>query len=92
MDQELAQTRITKHTIDQVIGGGSEADGQVPQSSSSSIRPPFIRDSSWAAQDDARSDTSDALSAGGFNRSRAVWSNTGYVIPKQFIWFSHRLN
>ncbi|KAH9908211.1 ARM repeat-containing protein [Xylariomycetidae sp. FL2044] len=32
--------------------------------------------SSWAAYDDSRSDTSDALSATGFNRSRNVWGAT----------------
>lgn len=79
MDQELAQTRITKHTIDQVIGNNSEADSQAPMSSNPSVRPPFLRDGSWATQDDAQSDTSDALSASGFNRARAIWNNSGYV-------------
>jgi hypothetical protein len=83
MDQELAQSRITKHTIDQAIGSASEADypmndprvPNVPSGLNPSSRPQAYRDNSWAAQDDARSDTSDALSATGFNRARAIWNN-----------------
>ncbi len=82
MDQELAQTRNIKHTIDQAIGGASEADFPLHHpgeervnTAPPSIRQQFQRDSSWATQDDARSDTSDALSAGGFNRARAIWTN-----------------
>jgi hypothetical protein len=82
MDQELAQTRTMKHTIDQAIGNASEADYPLQHSGEEhinaappSVRPQFQRDNSWAAQDDSRSDTSDALSAGGFNRARAIWTN-----------------
>jgi len=84
MDQELAQRRITKHTVDQAIGPVSEADFSTAHSSEPSlynqsviqgIRPQYMRDNSWAAQqDDAQSDTSDALSASGFNRARNIWS------------------
>lgn len=76
MDQELAQTRITKHTLDQAIGNSSEADyplNHLPPT----MRPQIQRDNSWAGQEDARSDTSDALSASGFNRARAIWGNVG---------------
>jgi hypothetical protein len=87
MDQELAQSRITKHTIDQAMGPVSEADfsmssemsnahlNRIQQSLNAGPRPQMQRDNSWAAQDDARSDTSDALSAGGLNRSRNIWGN-----------------
>jgi hypothetical protein len=87
MDQELAQTRITKHTLDQVIGSPSELDFPVGQQAEGSghrfiqqdfkpnVRSQAHRDLSWAAQDDSRSDTSDALSASGFNRARAIWAN-----------------
>lgn len=87
MDQELAQTRITKHTLDQVIGSPSEIDFPMGQQAEGSghrfiqqdfkpnIRPQAHRDLSWAAQEDSRSDTSDALSASGFNRARAIWAN-----------------
>ncbi|KAL5326117.1 hypothetical protein ACEPPN_007255 [Leptodophora sp. 'Broadleaf-Isolate-01'] len=84
MDQELAQTRITKHTLDQVVGNASEADYPMHTPSEERLnhlpplaRPQFTRDNSWATQDDARSDTSDALSASGFNRARAIWNNGG---------------
>jgi hypothetical protein len=88
MDQELAQSRITKHTIDQAIGSASETDFPMtnhteidprfhPVASGLNLasRPQVYRDNSWAAQDDARSDTSDALSASGFNRARTIWNN-----------------
>ena len=87
MDQELAQSRITKHTIDQAIGPASETDFPIVHpvegdphfhTVPSGLHPVnhslSYRDGSWAAQDDARSDTSDALSASGFNRARAIWS------------------
>jgi len=84
MDQELAQTRITKHTLDQVVGNASEADYPLNHQSEDrlnqlppNIRPQIQRDNSWAGQDDSRSDTSDALSASGFNRARAIWGNAG---------------
>lgn len=86
MDQELALNKITKHTIDQAIGASSEADitlnSDIPnqrvchlQSVTTSNRLQVPRDNSWAAQDDTRSDTSDALSVGGFNRTRSIWGN-----------------
>ena len=89
MDQELAQSRITKHTLDQVIGTPSELDfpvGQqvedgdlrvnsIQQGPKFNARSQANRDLSWAAGDDSRSDTSDVLSAGGFNRARAIWGN-----------------
>ncbi len=84
MDQELAQTRITKHTLDQAIGNSSETDYPLNHQVDDrlnhlppNLRPQIQRDNSWAAQDDARSDTSDALSASGFNRARAIWANGG---------------
>lgn len=84
MDQELIQTRITKHTIEQVIGTASEADFPLnqpgdpksfPQALSTASRAPYDRDNSWVVHEDAHSDTSDALSASGFNRARAIWGN-----------------
>ncbi|KAG9233129.1 putative meiotic coiled-coil protein 2 [Amylocarpus encephaloides] len=87
MDQELAQSRITKHTIDQALGTASEADfgmhpdisdprlGHIQQSLDLGGCPQLQRDGAWVAQDDARSDTSEALSASGFNRARNIWGN-----------------
>ena len=87
MDQELAQNRIARHTMDQVLGS-STSESDFPLSGLSSepnlapisnppLRPSFQREGSWATQEDARSDTSDALSAGGFNRARAIWNQGG---------------
>jgi hypothetical protein len=82
MDQELAQSRITKHTIDQC--NASEADFSLNSQQDDrfnqfppNLRPQVQRDHSWAAQDDARSDTSDALSASGFTRARGIWGHGG---------------
>lgn len=78
MDQELVQSRITKHTLDQAIGNASEADFLLNLQSEGRLNhlPHFQRDGSWATQEDARSDTSDALSAGDFNRAREIWGNS----------------
>jgi hypothetical protein len=46
------------------------------------LRPQIHRDNSWAAQDDSRSDTSDALSANDFNR-RSIWGGGRPVFPGQ---------
>lgn len=82
MDQELSQTRNIKHTIDQAIGNVSEADFPLQHqvadrvnTAPPSIRQAYTRDNSWAVNEDAHSDTSDALSAGGFNRARAIWTH-----------------
>ncbi|ESZ92771.1 putative Meiotic coiled-coil protein 2 [Sclerotinia borealis F-4128] len=88
MDQELAQNRITKHTIDQAIGSVSEADfplGNVLDNAAgippNHFRPQVARESSWATQEDAHSDHSDALSASGYNRTRAIWGNNKPNFP-----------
>jgi hypothetical protein len=83
IDQELAQSRITKHTIEQAIGTASEADFPLNQSSNSghlpnlnaTVRPSFGCGNSWSGQGDTCSDTTDALSASNFNRT--IWSNNG---------------
>lgn len=81
MDQELAQSRITKHTLDQAMGEPEypmNPDINVLNNlSQSTVRPQVQRDNSWAAQEDNRSDTSDAMSASEFNRARAIWGNGG---------------
>ncbi|KFX90386.1 hypothetical protein O988_08221 [Pseudogymnoascus sp. VKM F-3808] len=76
MDQELTQTRITKHTIEQAIGSNSEADFPMDQINASG-RSVYLPDATWTGQDDNHSDNSDALSAGGFNRAGAIWGNSG---------------
>lgn len=75
MDQELTQTRITKHTIEQAIGSNSEADFPMDQLNATG-RSVYLPDGTWATQDDNHSDHSDALSASGFNRAGGIWGNS----------------
>jgi hypothetical protein len=76
MDQELTQTRITKHTLEQAMGSASEADFPMNQAADVSDhrlgnfqcamnapgRSPFLAERTWAGQDDNHSDNSDAPS------------------------------
>ncbi|KAL1978847.1 hypothetical protein VTN31DRAFT_1706 [Thermomyces dupontii] len=83
-EQELAETRNIKHTLDQALGSPSEADFGGREVSdhtisslqnalnAASVRPFNHRQEPWTG-DDAQSDISDALSAGAYNRSRAHW-------------------
>lgn len=48
------------------------------------VKAPFPRDNAWTNQDDCCSDTSDALSAGGFNRARTIWGNTKAGLQNPF--------
>ena len=85
-EQELAESRNFKHTIDQAMGPPSEADfGNRADMSEDTIhhrqgafnataRPLTARADSWHPQDDLRSDNSDLLSAGSFNRGRGIWN------------------
>ncbi|RAK94588.1 pumilio-family RNA binding repeat protein [Aspergillus costaricaensis CBS 115574] len=83
-EQELAQTRVIKHTLDQALGPPSETDfnGDITeqtisnlQSALNSSNPAYSQfQDGWNAQDDSQSDMSDALSAGAYNRSRGYWN------------------
>ncbi|KAI9815676.1 MAG: hypothetical protein M1827_002072 [Pycnora praestabilis] len=85
MDQELSQTRITKHTLDEAFGPPSEADFRLKEDITeqtisnlqnalkASTRPALTRHETWATLDDARSDSSGNLSATGVNRANAIW-------------------
>ena len=91
MDQELSQTRITKHTLDQAMGPMTETDfpfnkeedvteqtiSKLQQALNASTRPQGARHDSWVVGDDSRSDTSDAQSAGAYNRApnHGIWGN-----------------
>ncbi|KAI9840507.1 MAG: hypothetical protein M1837_001567 [Sclerophora amabilis] len=89
MDQELSQTRITKHTIDQALGSPSEIDlpfrSKCPEqpvknlqaNANAPTRPFGGRRDSWMAMDDARSEKSDPVSVGPFNQSSAIWGVSG---------------
>ncbi|KAK2871610.1 hypothetical protein FQN49_003013 [Arthroderma sp. PD_2] len=84
-EQELAQTRVIKHTLDQAMGPPSEVDfggreiseqtiSSLQNAFNASTRPFNQRPDQWTMQDDAHSDISDALSAGGYNRARGLWN------------------
>ncbi|KAF9883032.1 hypothetical protein FE257_004315 [Aspergillus nanangensis] len=83
-EQELAQTRVIKHTLDQALGPPSESDFtgreftdqtiSSLQSAFNASNPSFNQDQDgWNAQDDFQSDISDALSAGAYSRARGYW-------------------
>lgn len=90
-EQELAQTRVIKHTLDQALGPPSEVDfggREVTEQTISHLQNAFnasnpsfnyLQDG-WNAQDDSQSDVSDALSAGAYNRARGLW-----VPPAQHV-------
>ncbi|KAI0970932.1 armadillo-type protein [Xylaria arbuscula] len=90
LDQVLASTRHGHLDLDQPISispvdpGFSSGTQPVSTLSRTTGHPPpnantqyINRDSAhpWSGYDDNRSDTSDALSATGFNRSRNIWGN-----------------
>ncbi|KAF7115106.1 hypothetical protein CNMCM5793_001340 [Aspergillus hiratsukae] len=83
-EQELAQTRVMKHTLDQALGTPSEADfngREVTEHTISHLQSAFNASSSnftqphegWNTHDDSQSDVSDALSAGAYSRARGFW-------------------
>lgn len=84
-EQELAQTRVMKHTLDQALGPPSEADfggrdvseqtiSHLQNAFNASNRPFGQFQDAWNGHDDAQSDISDALSAGAYNRARGFWT------------------
>lgn len=86
-EQELAQNRVIKHTLDQVMGPPSEADfgareiteqaiSNLQSAFNASTRPFNQRQEPWPAIDDAHSDISDILSTGPYNRSRGIWTTS----------------
>jgi hypothetical protein len=84
-EQELAQTRVMKHTLDQALGPPSEVDfngREITEQTISNLQNAFnasnptfnqLQDG-WNGQDDSQSDISDALSAGAYNRARGFWN------------------
>ncbi|KAL4886371.1 armadillo-type protein [Aspergillus karnatakaensis] len=83
-EQELAQTRVIKHTLDQALGPPSEADfsgrdiseqtiSNLQSAFNASLPAPHLLQDGWNAQEDSQSDISDALSAGAYNRARGFW-------------------
>lgn len=89
-EQELAQTRVIKHTMDQALGPPSEADfggREISEQTISHLQSAFNASNpavgqfpdAWNSQEDSQSDISDALSAGGYNRARGSWNPHGQI-------------
>ncbi|KAJ5577767.1 uncharacterized protein N7459_006731 [Penicillium hispanicum] len=87
-EQELAQTRVIKHTLDQALGPPSEADfngREITEQTITHLQSAFNASNptygpfqdTWSAQEDSQSDVSDALSAGAYNRARGLWNQQG---------------
>jgi hypothetical protein len=83
-EQELAQTRVIKHTLDQALGPPSEADfgkREITGQTIGHLQNAFKASNSafgqfqdaWGGHEDSRSDSSELLSAGAYNRSRGLW-------------------
>ncbi|KAL4801539.1 pumilio-family RNA binding repeat protein [Aspergillus unguis] len=83
-EQELAQTRVIKHTLDQALGPPSEADfggrdisehtiSNLQNAFNASVPAPHLLQDGWNTQEDSQSDISEALSAGAYNRTRGFW-------------------
>jgi hypothetical protein len=100
-EEELAQTRVIKHTLDQVMGTPSEADfggREVTEQTLSNLqtafnagsRPAVQRRDIWVShlQEDARSDISDGLSASGYNQARGYWNNASQSSVRTNIPFN----
>ncbi|KAE8134902.1 armadillo-type protein [Aspergillus pseudotamarii] len=87
-EQELAQTRVIKHTLDQALGPPSEVDfngREVTEQTISDLQDVFnasnptfsqLQDG-WSVPDDSQSDISDALSTGAYNRPQGFWIPPG---------------
>ena len=86
LDQELAQTRFEQQLSSRTTplnGAGFATRTTSPVNShfmnapsyATGSKPSFTRDGGWAGQEDCRSETSDALPAGGFHRAQGIWSN-----------------
>lgn len=89
-EQELAHTRVIKHTLDQALGPPSEADfggREITEQTITHLQSAFNASNlsfgqfqdAWNAQDDSQSDISDALSAGAYNRTRGLWNQHGQL-------------
>ncbi|KAJ5763162.1 Armadillo-like helical [Penicillium manginii] len=100
-EQELAQSRVIKHTLDQALGPPSEADFGARdvtdqtishlQSAFNASNPGFgqLQDT-WSPHDDSQSDVSDILSAGTYNHARGIWtqgSQTAYSVASSELPF-----
>ncbi|KAJ5775972.1 uncharacterized protein N7511_000983 [Penicillium nucicola] len=94
-EQELAQTRVIKHTLDQALGPPSEADynsHEIREPSIGSLQNIFIGSSStfgqhqdsWVGQDDSQSDISDPLSGGSYGGARGPWARHELPLDRDY--------
>ena len=86
-NQELANARNLKHTMDQAMSPPSEADfghrsdiseqtiSNLQNAFNASARPFTTRNGGWFPQVDSRSDDSDILTAHNYPRARGGWNN-----------------
>lgn len=87
-EQELAETRTLKHTMDQAMGPPSEIGDFVPSNDltentighlqsafNASARPFTSRNDAWIGQDSLHVDAGD-LASSNFGRSRGIWQST----------------
>lgn len=84
-EQELSQTRVIGHTLDQALDSPSEIDfsgHDVSEQTISNLQDAFNASAgafsqfhdAWNGQEDSHSDVSDALSTGVYNRPRGFWT------------------
>jgi hypothetical protein len=81
--KELDQNRVIKQTFEQVAGASSGADFHSRSETSNmhratfnpAIRTTAARQDNWSHNEDARSEFSDAMSAGAFNTTQNIWSS-----------------
>ncbi|KZF20651.1 ARM repeat-containing protein [Xylona heveae TC161] len=87
MDQELSQTRITKHTLEQAMGSSLDVDVQLKgegteytlnklrSAFNASTKPSGGTHNMWTFPDDSHSDASESLSAELHNNAQKAWAN-----------------
>lgn len=90
-EQELAETRTLKQTIDQAMGPPSEADfgvasdiseqtiGHLQSAFNASARPFTSQAGAWAAQDEPRQDFARGAGGGG-GGTRGIWNNSSSMM------------
>lgn len=86
-EQELAETRTLKQTMDQAMGPPSEVDfgapidiseqtiGHLQSAFNASARPFTSRNDAWVTQEEPRPDQVDVLGGTNYGRGRGIWNN-----------------
>ena len=93
MDQELTQSRITKHTLDQVLGSPSEANFHLTEVSEQTIsnlqgalnastRPTRERRNSWGVIEEPHREMSGVVPAGPYGSGPGIWGNPQRANPQ----------